>query len=359
MYLARLKVENLRILEEAELSPDRHLNVVEGGNGAGKTSLLEGIHMLGTGRSFRTRRVEALVRRGARSLLVFGEVVRESGLRVGVGVEKGGGGMRVKVGGKAVEASSALAQEMALALVTPESHRLLTGGPRERRRVLDWGLFHVDRGYLELLHRYGKAVRQRNAALRSEGCSRQGLGVWDRELVAAGETLSRRRERYVAGLQGTVQKLMGALLGRSVSVSLRTGWTAGESLEQALGRSRRRDLEDRRTSVGPHRADLEFRVDGIPVEQALSRGEAKLFVSGLALAQVRAVGEGGGKTPVVLVDDLPSELDEDNRGRFMGVLADTGGQVFVTVVEKGLLDTGRWESHSLFHVEQGRVRQVV
>ena len=118
MYLARLKVENLRILEEAELSPDRHLNVVEGANGAGKTSLLEGIHMLGTGRSFRTRRVEALVRRGARSLLVFGEVVRESGLRVGVGVEKGGGGMRVKVGGKAVEASSALAQEMALALVT-------------------------------------------------------------------------------------------------------------------------------------------------------------------------------------------------------------------------------------------------
>lgn len=289
---------------------------------------------------------------------VFGEVVKESGSLVGIGVERGRGGMRVKVGGRTVDSSSALAQELGLALVTPESHRLLTGGPKERRRVLDWGLFHVERGYLELLQRYSRSVRQRNAALRVGG-GRSGLSVWDREVVLTGEELSRRREGYVSDLAVALEEVMASLLEGSVSVSLRRGWARDESLQEALARTQARDREEGRTTVGPHRADLEFRVRGIPALEALSRGQAKLFVSGVEMAQVKSVAERGGRRPVVLVDDLPSELDEENRGRFLKVLAATGGQVFVTVVEEGLLRVAGWQSHTVFHVERGRVHEVV
>ncbi len=358
MYLSRLVVENVRILEGVRLVPACHLNVIQGANGSGKTSLLEAIHILGTGRSFRSRRLDVLVRRGAENLRVFGEVVRENGSRVGVGVERGKRGMRVRVGGRAVESSSGLAQEMGLALVTPESHRLLSGGPKERRRVLDWGLFHVEPGYLEVLQRYGRAVQQRNAALRGWG-PKHGLTGWDQEVLSAGEALTRMRESYVAGMGGALKEVMGTLLDLPVSVRLKRGWGSNESLEEALGRAQSRDRAEGRTTVGPHRADLEFRIGGMLAEEALSRGQAKLFVGGVELAQVKAMTGHGGKTPVMLVDDLASELDEENRGRFLGLLARTGGQVFVTMVEEGLVTVADWQSHKLFHVEQGRFHEMV
>ncbi len=358
MYLARLEVENLRVIEITCFAPGSRLNVIAGRNGAGKTSLLESIHILGTGRSFRSRRVDALVRRGAKELSVFGEVVKQGGGRVGIGVARGRDGMRVRVGGQTAESSSTLAQELSLALVTPDSHRLLTGGPKERRRVLDWGLFHVEQGYLQLLQRYGRTLRQRNAELRN-GAIQAAISAWDRELAAVGEEVNALRESYVHGFERALQVVMGELLELSVTVSFRQGWPREESLEEVLGRMRMRDRAEGLTTVGPHRADLKFLVEGVPVAEALSRGQAKLFVSGVELARAKGVADAGGEVPVVLVDDLPSELDTPNRHRFMEVLAGLGGQVFVTAVDEKLLATDGWASIAVFHVEQGRVLEVV
>ncbi len=358
MYLGRLEVENLRVIDSVSLLPDPRLNVIAGLNGAGKTSLLEAIYILGTGRSFRSRRLEALVRRGADDLRVFGEVVKEGEARVGIGIGRGKHGMRVRIAGECVDASSRLAQELSLALVTPESHRLLLGGPRERRRILDWGLFHVEQGYLELLQRYGKAVRQRNAALRG-GASSQQLAAWDRELVPLAEALTASREQYVGAFQGALQPVTRDLLGQPVSVAFKRGWSRQESFAEALQRARKRDREEGRTTMGPHRADLEFLMDGVPAADALSRGQAKLFVSGVELAQVKGVVGLGASVPVVLVDDLPSELDEANRGRFLELLRDVGGQVFVTSVDPSWVESDAWDSKTVFHVEQGRAHEVI
>ncbi|MDJ0891732.1 MAG: DNA replication/repair protein RecF [Gammaproteobacteria bacterium] len=358
MYLARLEVDSLRVLDAASFAPGSGLNVIAGRNGAGKTSLLESIHILGTGRSFRSRRLDALVRRGASELSVFGEVVKQGGGRVAIGVARGRQGMRVRVGGQSAESSSSLAQELSLALVTPDSHRLLSGGPKERRRVLDWGLFHVERGYLQLLQRYGRTLRQRNAEIRKAG-SGAAITAWDRELVAVGEQLNSLREGYVQRFEKTLQEVMWELLELPVAVGFRRGWSQGQSLDEALGRMRVRDRAEGLTSVGPHRADLRFLVEGVPVVEALSRGQAKLFVSAVELARAKGVSQAGGEAPVVLVDDLPSELDTANRRRFMDVLAGLGGQVFVTAVEERLLPTEGWERAVVFHVERGRVREVV
>ena len=358
MYLGRLEVENLRVIDSVSLLPDPRLNIIAGSNGAGKTSVLEAIYILGTGRSFRSRRLEALVRRGADDLSVFGEVVKEGEARVGIGLSRGKQGMRVRIGGQGVESSSRLAQELSLALVTPESHRLLSGGPRERRRILDWGLFHVERGYLNLVQRYARTVRQRNAALRGGASSRQ-LAAWDRELVPIAELLTTRREHYVGAFEEALQAVTRELLGQSVSVTFKRGWSREESFPEALQRATTRDREEGRTTLGPHRADLEFRLEGVPAADALSRGQAKLFVSGVELAQVKGVVGLGASAPVVLVDDLPSELDERNRRRFLNLLRGLGGQVFVTSVDPSWVESDAWDSKTVFHVEQGRAHEVI
>ncbi len=358
MHIRRLEVENLRVFESASLALNSRLNVIAGPNGAGKTTLLEGVYILGTGRSFRSRRLEAVLRRGAESLRVFGEVAGEDGGTVGVGVGKGGDGFRVRIGGERVDASSRLAQELALGLITPESHRLLNGGPGVRRRALDWGLFHVEPGYHGTLGRYTRALRQRNAALRGER-SEKASRAWDEELVGAGERVSRWREGYVEFLESRLRGVMGELWDFSVSVGYRRGWPERASFEEALGLAWTRDRKEGWTSVGPHRADLELRVEGERAEERLSRGQAKLFVSAFELAQVKGVAEVGGKAPVVLVDDLASELDLASRGRFLELLARTGSQVLVTAVEEGVVPKDSWDTHAVFHVEQGSVRKMV
>jgi len=201
-------------------------------------------------------------------------------------------------------------------------------------------------------------VRQRNAALRG-GVSKAQLSGWDRELVVAGEVLTGKREGYVAEFEGALREVVEDLLGLRISVSFRRGWGAEESLEDALLRSQGRDREEGMTSVGPHRADLRFFVQGIPAVDALSRGQAKLFVSGVELAQVKGVVRMGSRVPVVLVDDLPSELDNSNRARFLAVLRNLGGQVFVTGIDQNLVSPDDWDAYAVFHVEQGRVREVV
>lgn len=358
MYLSRLEVEGLRVLSSVSIQPTPRLNLICGPNGAGKTTLIEAIHLLGRGRSFRTREVVRLVGRGQGMFRVSGEVVGEGGRRVRLGVAKGREGTVIKVAGEQVKASSALAQELGLALITPESHRLVTGGPGERRRLLDWGMFHVEPGYLDAIKRYGRALRQRNAWLRGGG-GRLEVAAWDGELEGWGQRIARWRDGYVKGLQPFLAGTVGRLGGVEVIVTHRRGWREGVGLGDALRSALDRDRRFGATSVGPHRADLEFRVEGVRAEEVLSRGEAKLLVAAVVLGQVLHLREEIGRQAVLLLDDLASELDEENRLRLMAVLRETESQVFVTAVNEDTLGPAAREHCSMFHVEQGRVIQVV
>jgi DNA replication and repair protein RecF len=358
MHISRLEVGDLRILRSVAISPCRGLNLIVGSNGTGKTSVLEGVYLLGSGRSFRTRHLSALIRRGVGGFRVFGEVVGDGGRSVALGLARSGEGMEGRVGGRRVARSSDLARELAVALVRPESHRLVGGGPGERRRLLDWGLFHVEPAYHGVLQRYGRGLRQRNAALRSS--RRTGsVRAWDGELAETGEQVSVWRAGYVERLGPFLMGQGQRLLGMHVSVRYRRGWSEGMSLGEALERNLPVDRERGATSAGPQRADVLLQVDGLPVEEALSRGQAKLLVGAVVLSQCGLVAEEAGVHPVVLVDDLAAELDERNRHRFLENLAELGNQAFVTSVtgELGVKEVG--SEKRTFHVEQGSVQEVV
>ncbi len=356
MYISRLEVRDLRILSSVSMQPSPGLNLVVGPNAAGKSSLLEALHMLGTGRSFRTRHLGQVVRKGALGFRVFGEVVSEEGRSVGLGLARDGEQLVVRVDGERASAGSQLARELVVAVIRPESHRLVSGGPAERRRLLDWGLFHVEQAYHSVLQRYMQALRQRNAALRGQ---EKSLGSWEQELTVWGERVSRFREAYVGEVAPYVKSLTRRLLTQDVEIRYRRGWREGSGLDEALARSRERDRQLGVTSVGPHRADLDLDVDGMPLAEALSRGQEKLLVGTMILGQVAQIKAETGREAVMLVDDLPSELDTENRCRFLRTVAGTGGQAFISSVADGLNGLDGWTDRRVFHVERGKIKHMV
>lgn len=358
MYISRLEVADLRILRSVSISPCAGLNLILGSNGTGKTSLLEGVYLLGSGRSFRTRHLSALIRRGVGSFRVFGEVVGEAGRRIAVGLSSSGEGMEARVGGRRVARSSELARELAVALLGSESRRLVGGGPGERRRLMDWGLFHVEPAYHGMVQRYTRALRQRNVALRSTGTT-MSVRAWDPDLTETGEQISAWRAAYVERLRPLLQGQARRLLGMEVSIRYRPGWGEGMPLGEALERNLARDRDRGATSAGPHRADVVLHVEGLLAEEALSGGQQRLLLGAVVLAQCALVQEEAGVRAVVLVDDLAAELDPANCERLLEGVGELGGQAFVTSVTGGVARSEVWSERRTFHVEQGNVREVV
>lgn len=358
MRLDQLEVRNIRILSELECTPGERLNVFVGANGSGKTSILEGIHLLGSGRSFRTHRLGELISRDQSWLRSRGVIRGEDGAAESVGVEKGAEGLRIRLAGDEIRNASELARRLPLVVITPDSQRLLTDGAILRRQLMDWALFHVEPTYLGVLQRYRRALRQRNAALR-DAVGPSALAPWDQEVGEAGEALHRLRDRFLEGILPLYAETLENLISMAVEIHYQPGWDSGTNLAEALGGNMGTDRARGFTGVGPHRADLRFTTERTPVHRVVSRGEGKLFVVGLVLAQARFLQDAQGRRPLVLVDDLASELDEDSRGRFFAQLRALGAQIFITTVSRDLVETADWEGLRVFHVERGKPLKMV
>lgn len=361
MRVTRLDIRNLRRFGEVSLAPGPGLNVLTGDNGAGKTSVLEALHLLGYGRSFRGRVREGLVREGLEAVEVFAQwtsgvgsagaaAARQAGLR------HSGHSWTGRLDGAQVEKLGDICAAFAVVTFEPGSHALIAGGADNRRRYLDWGLFHVEHEFMVPWRRYARALKQRNALLKRRATGAE-LAPWEAELANAGERLGAMRSDYLAALEPRMAALARELapaLGE-ISLQYQPGWKDAESgLADALLLARERDLHAGFTSVGPHRADWKIAFSGLPGRDALSRGQAKLTALSALLAQAGHHAEVTGEWPVIALDDLPSELDRFHQARVLEYLAGSGAQVFVTGTEApagvpGVAGCVR------FHVEHGQV----
>ncbi|MGE0080321.1 MAG: DNA replication/repair protein RecF [Thiohalomonadaceae bacterium] len=356
MAINRLEVRDFRNLASVTLDPGPRINHIEGPNGSGKTSLLEAIHLAGVGRSFLTHQKHVFIRQGASDTTVFvmhgdGDSVERIGVRCAAAGET-----EFRRNGEKVESRAALAQGMPVVVVTPESHSLVEGGPKERRGFLDWGLFHVEPGFLEAWRRYQRALRQRNAAL-AQGAA--DADAWLPFLIEMGASIDRARRSLVERLGEELggSPLLPSLPG-AVRLDYDQGWARDRSLAEALSRDRERDRRDGYTHSGPHRAELRIRSGEHLATEILSRGQEKLLVCALWLAQLKLVREQGRQRAVVLLDDLPAELDERNRAILLDALYGLEAQVFVTTTDRALTPSTLPDTR-LFHVEQGRFATVV
>lgn len=358
MWVRGLRVSDFRSLAQAELGLGPGVNLITGPNGAGKTSLLEAIHVVSRGRSFRTRDPEVLVRRGSPGFAVFLETVRGgSAHRLGLG--RGAEAWQIRIDEADGQRLSALFEHCAACCFEPGSHELLGGVREERRAFIDWGVFHMEPRFLSHWRRYQRALRQRNAALRAEAGDRE-IDAWDRELVEAGEWLAAQRDAYLQAFERAWTVTAANWLPElgPARLAVQRGWSASDSLAEALARARPTDRRRLGTSQGPHRFDWAPVYAEAPVVAQLSRGQAKLTALAAVLAQATVYQMQRGQAAVLLLDDLPSELDDAHQARLLDSIAGSSAQVLVTATAASPVMAERLGDASMFHVEQGQVRRV-
>lgn len=359
MIVTRLRVAGMRSISALDMAPGPGLNLITGDNGAGKTTVLEALHLMAHGRSFRGRVRDGLIRRDAAALdVVLDWQDHPQGGARRAGLRHAGGDWDARMDGTPVRQLGDLCAALAVTTFEPESHALVSGGAEVRRRYLDWGMFHVEPDFLATWRRYQRALKQRNALLKG-GPGRGQLEAWEQELATIGESLTRRRMGYLDALQAPFLASLRDLLPEAgaARLALGPGWREESlSLLDALYLARERDLASGHTSVGPHRAELRIELEGLPERQGLSRGQAKALALALLLGQAAHVRTATGRMPVVCLDDLASELDRGHQRRVLDWLEASGAQVFVTGTEVPPVLLGRQVPIAMFHVEQGNLR---
>ena len=358
MILTRLQIRQLRCLVAAEICPQPGLNVLVGANGAGKSSVVEAVHLLGYGRSFRGRVADGLIRTGAPHLEVYAEWLDRTGAPHRAGLRHAGSRWEARLDGAPAPSLTELCAQIAVVTFEPGSHDLIAGGAEHRRRYLDWGLFHVELDFLPQWRRYSRALKQRNVLLKSSPAP-SALDPWDRELAEAGERLTRLRQDYLDQLEAFVAEQAQSFLSElgGVRLEFRPGWRREDvSLADALLLGRDRDVALGYTGIGPHRADWRVDFSGLPGKEALSRGQEKLTALACILGQASAFAARNGTWPLVCLDDLASELDLRHQAQVLDRLGRSQAQILLTGTQVPEILRSGQAPFALFHVEQGNIR---
>ncbi|MES9966440.1 MAG: DNA replication/repair protein RecF [Sedimenticola sp.] len=350
MAITSLRISNLRNIEETELNPDVGNNLIWGSNGSGKTSLLEAIYLLARGRSFRSSKAGPLIRNGSDNLFVYSQYQR-SNAAFRIGLSKSRSSTEVKINGDRISKLSDLASLIPLHIITPQSHQLLERGPEYRRRFLDWGVFHVEHTHNLLIRRYLRVLNQRNAALRQD----QGQArIWDDELVKAGSQLNEQRERYLTHLKDALDLELDRFLPQyGGSFEWRSGWDREKGFKATLDETFQSDCKRCFTQAGPQRADLVIRLDNHKASEVASRGQQKLLIAALKIAQIRVTRTMSQIDQVLLIDDLAAELDQENLGKIFERIKELSVQSFMTATDKRLFSD--FSMDGMFHVEHGKI----
>lgn len=362
MALSRLSVTAVRNLQAVTLHPSPRINILYGANGSGKTSVLEAIHLLSLARSFRSNRINPVVSHDCAEAVVFGQLALANGGQRAIGVSRARTGETlIRVDGNNLRTVIELAEHLPLQLINPDSFRLLEGPPKLRRQFLDWGVFHVEHRFVAAWQRLQQALRQRNSWLRHGRLDATLQAVWDRELDQAASEIDAFRRAYIQQLKPVFEQVLESLCRlENLQLSYFRGWDKERSLAEVLANNAERDRALGYTQAGPQRADLRLRVGGHSAADTLSRGQQKLVVSALRIAQGHLISEAKRGRCIYLVDDLPSELDGEHRLALCRLLEQLNCQVFITCVDSHVLMDG-WQHETpvaMFHVEHGHVTQT-
>ena len=361
MRLRRLRLRNHRNYEQLELSPGSGINVFIGPNGQGKTNLLEAVAMLALSSSPRARREVELVGPVGPASRIEAEV--ETGdtrreLVIALEVEAGRARRTIEVDGARRRAID-LPGNFRVTLFWPDDLGLVKGGPELRRRFLNQMLVQVEPGYARALAGLRRVLEQRNNLLKrmASGDGGQNMGQdmldpWNHELVKVGGEIVDARAKAVRDLEPEAARCHARIAaGERLEISYEG---PPENLAEAVNNSLAEDLRRGTTSVGPHRDDLKVMLDGQEARSYASQGQQRTAVVSLKLAEAALIGQRAGERPVLLLDDVLSELDGERRAALLEEVG-SGGQVIVTSVEAGPFPPELIAKAMVWTVNSGRI----
>jgi len=358
--IQQLTITAIRNLAPVTLQPSHSVNVLYGLNGSGKTSVLEAIHILGVARSFRTSRIKPVINHDVQVCTVFGRVgTNAQTIPVGVSRNAREETRQIRVAGENLKSISELARLLPLQVINPDTFSLLEGAPKLRRQFIDWGVFHVKhQHFFPLWQRMQKALKQRNSLLRHGRIGGFELTSWNIEFEKAANAIDQLRDDYIQKLTPVFNQVLSELADLdNLTIHYYRGWDKERSLQEVLINNLERDMRSGYTHAGPQRADLRIRMGKGSAVDTLSRGQLKLVVCALKLAQGFLYQALQNKQCIFLVDDLPSELDITNRQKLCRLFQTMKCQTFITCVEKGALESC-WLPDTdvkMFHVKHGHI----
>ncbi len=326
--ITTLRLSHFRNFAEAEFSFSPGINAIIGRNGSGKTSILEAIYFLAYGKSFRVKELNRMVEEGQKTFTLFAE-----GENFQIGMQRGGVESINRMNGETIKTLSPFAETLPLILLEPLSFQLLTGGSRHRRQLMDWGVFYQEPHSHTHYAMVRKAIKQRNHALKQRA-SRQHIRLWETTCLKSCEALSEYRARYLRSLTKILTRLLGKafITQHALRLVYDQGWPEDKPLPEAWEDSFSQDLRWGYTSQGPHQADLKVFSHKKPAKDVLSRGQQKLFVSMLKLAQGLLLTEKKQIYPIYLFDDLASELDVPHCKKIAKALEGSPSQILLTSI---------------------------
>lgn len=357
LYINKLSISNLRNITHAEFDFSPTINFIQGNNGAGKSSILEGIYLLARAKSFRNSHSKSLIQQGQKDLTLYTEVQNKEGITSRIGLRKQGAKTEIKINGEHLKRLSDLVTTLTISLVTPQSHRIVEEGPEHRRRLLNWGVFHVEHNFKQIASTYNRILAQRNSALKS---NQPFQNAWDEQLSHYAAEISKHHHDYINNWSEIVKSLCdGVEYLRSLQIIYQRGWDSNASLIDVLRKKIETDRTRGFTSSGPHRSDIQIMVGSRPAKEVLSRGQQKLLMILLLLAQTRLMSQANGEKSVFLIDDLHSELDIQSQQTALEKIAEEECQAVITAIDIHRIASNKLtENPAMFHVEHGSVERI-
>lgn len=370
MQIKELRLNSFRNFDEVIVKPDAPLNLFYGGNGAGKSSLLEAFYVLSFGRSFRTTKLNNLFHqsdaKNEAQFTIFLEYEYENQPRkIGFSRNSDKGNL-INIDGEKSNRLVDIARQLPVQLFTPQSSDLITGPPITRRRYLDWLVFHVEHDFGNCINAYTKSVAQRNSILKNAKATfsynnsyrHDESEVWTKLIIDEGTKVDAFRNKYVSLLNNELNALYHELFSSEIDVEIRynKGWPSDLTLEEALEKNQTKDINFGFTTVGPHKADLQFFVNGKKASEYMSRGQLRILVSLLLIAEVNVLRNEIGKTTLLLIDDIGAELDIEVREKLIAMLINVSPQILITAIDKQQFGSILHNKNKkMFHVKHNNV----